>query len=118
MTGHGTLANKSDIVEYNTMLKIARERVEKLFKAGKSEAEVVEARPLKDLDAKWAANDEAAINFLKMVYNSFKRSRAHQRGKLTIAIASELLSSSGGISRNPAADRALNRGLSKLGKPP
>ena len=40
----------------------------------KSEAEVVEARPLKDLDAKWAANDEAAINFLKMVYNSFKRS--------------------------------------------
>jgi hypothetical protein len=30
--------------------------------------------PLKDLDAKWAANDEAAINFLKMVYNSFKRS--------------------------------------------
>ena len=35
---------------------------------------MVEARPLKDLDAKWAANDQAAINFLKMVYNSFKRS--------------------------------------------
>jgi cyclase len=74
MTGHGTLASKSDIVEYNTMLKIARERVEKLFKEGKSEAEVVAARPLRDLDAKWAANDWAAINFLKMVYNSFKRS--------------------------------------------
>ena len=74
MTGHGTLANKSDMVEYNTMLKTARERVEKLFKEGKSEAEVIAARPLKDLDAKWAANDEAAINFLKMVYNSFKRS--------------------------------------------
>src|SRR6516164_4704361 len=74
MTGHGALANKSDIVEYNTMLKIARERVEKLFKEGKSEEEVIAARPLKDLDAKWAANDEAAINFLKMVYNSFKRS--------------------------------------------
>ena len=35
---------------------------------------MVAARPLNDLDAKWAANDEAAVNFLKMVYNSFKRS--------------------------------------------
>ena len=74
MTGHGPLAKKSDIAEYNAMLKIARERVEKLVKEGKTEAEVVAARPLSDLDAKWAANDEAAVNFLKMVYNSFKRS--------------------------------------------
>ena len=74
MTGHGPLAKKSDIAEYNAMLKIARERVEKLFKEGKTEAEVIAARPLNDLDAKWAANDEAAVNFLKMVYNSFKRS--------------------------------------------
>lgn len=74
MTGHGPLAKKSDIAEYNVMLKIARERVEKLVKEGKTEGEVVAARPLSDLDAKWAANDEAAVNFLKMVYNSFKRS--------------------------------------------
>jgi cyclase len=74
MTGHGPLAKKADITEYNTMLKTARERVEKLFKEGKSEEEVIAARPLNDLDAKWAANDEAAVNFLKMVYNSFKRS--------------------------------------------
>jgi glyoxylase-like metal-dependent hydrolase (beta-lactamase superfamily II) len=74
MTGHGPLAKKSDIAEYNAMLKIARERVEKLVKEGKTEGEVVAARPLSDLDAKWAANDEAAVNFLKMVYNSFKRS--------------------------------------------
>jgi hypothetical protein len=32
------------------------------------------ASPLKDLDAKWAANDTAAAAFLKMVYNSYKRS--------------------------------------------
>jgi glyoxylase-like metal-dependent hydrolase (beta-lactamase superfamily II) len=74
MTGHGPLAKKSDVAEYNAMLKIARERVEKLVKEGKTEAEVVASRPLSDLDAKWAANDEAAVNFLKMVYNSFKRS--------------------------------------------
>jgi cyclase len=74
MTGHGPLAKKSDIAEYNAMLKIARERVEKLFNEGKTEPEVIAVKPLNDLDAKWAANDEAAVNFLKMVYNSFKRS--------------------------------------------
>jgi len=74
MTGHGPLASKADIAEFNAMLKVARERIGKLFDEGKSEAEVIAARPLKDLDAKWAATDEAAINFLKMAYNSFKRS--------------------------------------------
>jgi cyclase len=74
MTGHGPLAKKADIAEFNAMLKVARERIEKLVREGKSEAEVIAARPLKDLDAKWAATDEAAINFLKMAYNSFKRS--------------------------------------------
>jgi cyclase len=74
MTGHGTLAKKADIAEFNAMLKTARDRIEKLFKEGQSEADVVAARPLKDLDKTWAANDEAAVNFVKMVYNSFKRS--------------------------------------------
>jgi len=74
MTGHGPLATKADIAEYNAMIKIARERIEKFFREGKTQEEVIAARPLKDLDAKWAATDEAAVNFLKMVYNSFKRS--------------------------------------------
>ena len=73
MTGHGALAKKADIAEFNAMLT-ARERVEKLFNEGKSEADVIAARPLKDLDAKWAASDDAAVDFTKMVYNSFKRS--------------------------------------------
>jgi hypothetical protein len=74
MTGHGTLAKKADIAEFNAMLKTARERIEPLVNAGKTEAEVVAMRPLKDLDAKWAATDEIAVNFTRMVYNSFKRS--------------------------------------------
>jgi cyclase len=74
MTGHGPLAKKTDISEFNAMLKTARERVQKMFDEGKSEAEVIAARPLRDLDATWAASDEAAVAFLKMVYNSFKRS--------------------------------------------
>jgi hypothetical protein len=56
------------------MLATARERIEKLVKEGKTEEEVVAAQPLADLDAKWAANEEVARNFTKMVYNSFRRS--------------------------------------------
>ena len=74
VTGHGPLANKADIATYNAMVKTARERVEKLFNEGKSEAEVVAANPLADLNKTWAANEQAGVNFLKQVYNSFKRS--------------------------------------------
>lgn len=74
VVGHGPLADKADIVTYNTMVKTARERVEKLVIEGKSEAEVVAADPLADLNKTWAANDQAGVNFLKQVYNSFKRS--------------------------------------------
>ncbi|HTP91618.1 MAG TPA: MBL fold metallo-hydrolase [Xanthobacteraceae bacterium] len=74
VVGHGPLANKASIVAYNAMAKIARERVEKLFKDGKSEADVVSENPLQDLNPMWAADDKAAVNFLKQVYNSFKRS--------------------------------------------
>jgi len=72
--GHGPLAKKSDVVEFHDMLVTARERIEKLFNEGKSEAEVLAMRPLADLDAKWAVNDSNALAFTKMVYNSFKRS--------------------------------------------
>ena len=74
VTGHGPLANKADIATYNAMVKTARERVEKLFNEGKTEAEVVAANPLADLNKTWAANEQAGVNFLKQVYNSFKRS--------------------------------------------
>ena len=74
VVGHGPLATKADIAEYNAMATTARDRVEKLFKEGKSEEEVVAANPLADLNKTWAANEQAGVNFLKQVYNSFKRS--------------------------------------------
>jgi cyclase len=74
VVGHGPLATKANVAEYNAMVKTARERIEKLVKEGKTEAEVVAAKPLADLDKTWAANDQAAANFVKQVYNSFIRS--------------------------------------------
>jgi glyoxylase-like metal-dependent hydrolase (beta-lactamase superfamily II) len=73
-TGHGPLGNKQSIVDYNAMVKAARAAVEPLVNAGKSEAEVVAADPLKELNKTWAANPQAGVNFTKQVYNSFKRS--------------------------------------------
>ena len=75
MTGHGPLADKKVVAEYNAMAKTARERVEKLYREGKSEADVIALDPLKDLNTTWAANPDQAKNFLKQVYNSFNTRR-------------------------------------------
>jgi cyclase len=72
--GHGALANKANLVAWREMLVTSRDRIQKLFNEGKSEQEVVAAKPLADLDAKWAANEQQAQNWTRMVYNSFKRS--------------------------------------------
>ena len=72
--GHGTLANKANLIAWREMLVTSRDRIQKLFNEGKSEQEVLAAKPLADLDAKWAANPEQAANWTRMVYNSFKRS--------------------------------------------
>ena len=74
--GHGRLYDKRDLQDYRDMLVAARDRIQKLRNEGKTEAEVVAAKPLADLDAKWGnpANPQAAVNFIKNVYNSFSRS--------------------------------------------
>jgi hypothetical protein len=56
------------------MLVTSRDRVQQLFDEGQTEQQVLAAKPLADLDKKWAANDQQAQNWLRMVYNSFKRS--------------------------------------------
>jgi glyoxylase-like metal-dependent hydrolase (beta-lactamase superfamily II) len=73
VAGHGPLATRADVAAYRDMLVTSRERIEKLFNEGKTEQEVVALKPLADLDAKWAANDQAAINHTRNVYNSFRR---------------------------------------------
>src|SRR3984957_16500968 len=72
--GHGKLATKADMIAWRDMLVTSRDRIQKLVNEGKTEQEVLAANPLADLNAKWAANDEQAKNWTRMVYNSFKRS--------------------------------------------
>jgi cyclase len=68
--GHGPIADKAALTEYRTMLITARDRMAKLVKDGKSEDDVVAAKPFADLDAKWAPTDLASKNFVRVVYHS------------------------------------------------
>ena len=68
--GHGPLADKAILVEYRAMLVTARDRMAKLVKEGKSEDDVVAAKPFADLDAKWAPTELASKNFIRVVYHS------------------------------------------------
>ena len=52
------------------MLVTARDRMEALIKAGKSEDDVIAAKPFADLDAKWAPTELAGKNFARAVYHS------------------------------------------------
>jgi cyclase len=68
--GHGPLADKAALMEYHKMLITARDRMAKLVKEGKNEADVVAAKPFADLDAKWAPTELASSNFIRVVYHS------------------------------------------------
>ena len=68
--GHGPIADRAALSEYRAMLMTARDRMAELVKAGKSEDDVMAAKPFADLDAKWAPTELASKNFIRVVYHS------------------------------------------------
>jgi len=68
--GHGPIADKAALIEYRAMLVTARDRMAALVKEGKSEDDVVAAKPFADLDKKWALSELASKNFIRVVYHS------------------------------------------------
>jgi glyoxylase-like metal-dependent hydrolase (beta-lactamase superfamily II) len=68
--GHGPIADKAALLDYRTMLVTARDRMAQLVKDGKSEDEVIAAKPFADLDVKWAPSELASKNFIRVVYHS------------------------------------------------
>jgi cyclase len=67
--GHGPLGDRTALIAYRTMLVTARDRMAKLVKDGKSEDDVVAAKPFADLDTKWAPNELDGKNFIRVVYH-------------------------------------------------
>jgi glyoxylase-like metal-dependent hydrolase (beta-lactamase superfamily II) len=70
----GAVAGKAEVTAFRDMLATARDRVAAMLGKGMTEEDAVAARPFADLDAKWAGNERDAVNFVRMAYNSFKRS--------------------------------------------
>jgi glyoxylase-like metal-dependent hydrolase (beta-lactamase superfamily II) len=68
--GHGPLADRAALMEYRAMLISAHDRMTKLVKEGKSEDDVVMAKPFADFDAKWAPTELASKDFIRVVYHS------------------------------------------------
>ena len=70
----GAVAGKAEVTEFRDMLAAARDRMAAMVGKGMTEEEAIAARPFVDLDAKWAGNERDTVNFIRMAYNSFKRS--------------------------------------------
>ena len=70
--GHGVLTDKAGLKAYRAMLVEARDGVAKMMKDGKTEDEIVAAKPLTDVQAKAGANDMATANFERLIYRSLK----------------------------------------------
>src|SRR5882672_2973044 len=80
--GHGPVADKAALTEYRAMLVTARDRMAALVKDGKSEADVVAAKPFADLDKKWAPTELASTNFIRVVYNSLAKPAEEKKSLL------------------------------------
>jgi cyclase len=68
--GHGPVGTKAMMREYREMLVVARDRVQRLKAAGKTEDEVVAARPNADYDARFGLDARSNGNFVRVVYRS------------------------------------------------
>ncbi len=70
--GHGPVANREDVREYQGMLREVRKRVAKAVDAGMTEDALVASHPLDDLDKKWGGNLIKQPYLLGIVYEELK----------------------------------------------
>jgi cyclase len=72
--GHGRLCDQADVVEYQTMLTIIRDRIQDMIKGGLTLEQVKAAKPTFDYDAHYGQTTGAstAEMFVEAVYKSLK----------------------------------------------
>ena len=66
--GHGPLGNKAELQAFHDMLVVIRDRVAKLVKAGKSQDEVVAARPTKEFEEEYGGTNFNAAQWIGRAY--------------------------------------------------
>jgi len=72
--GHGPVATRADLIFHRDMYVAVRDRVRKMIREGKTEAEVTAAKPTADFDAKVPSANTTADRFVGQLYNDLKRS--------------------------------------------
>jgi len=70
--GHGAVANREDVREYQAMLREVRKRVAHAVDAGMTEEQLLASHPLDDLDRKWGGNLIKQPYLLAIVYEELK----------------------------------------------
>jgi glyoxylase-like metal-dependent hydrolase (beta-lactamase superfamily II) len=70
--GHGPVAKREDVREYQGMLREVRKRVARAVDAGMTEEALIASHPLDDLDRKWGGNLIKQPYLLGIVYEELK----------------------------------------------
>jgi glyoxylase-like metal-dependent hydrolase (beta-lactamase superfamily II) len=71
--GHGPLCGRKELQEFRDMLVVVRDRVARLIRAGRSQEEVIAAKPTAEFDAKWAGGFWKPEQWVARVYVDLKR---------------------------------------------
>jgi len=79
--GHGPLGNKAELQAYHDMLVVVRDRVARLVKSGKTQEQVVAARPTKEFEEKYGGANFDAAQWLGRAYVDQKRALEMRRRK-------------------------------------
>jgi glyoxylase-like metal-dependent hydrolase (beta-lactamase superfamily II) len=79
--GHGPLGNKAELQAYHDMLVVVRDRVAKLVKAGKTQDQVVDARPTREFEEKYGGASFNAAQWIGRAYVDQKAALEKRRKK-------------------------------------
>lgn len=79
--GHGPLGNKAELQAYHDMLVAVRDRVAKLVRAGKSQEDVVAARPTREFEEKYGGGSFNAAEWIGRAYVDQKNAAARRKKK-------------------------------------
>ncbi len=71
--GHGPVGTKADLKTYHDLLVTIRDRINKIIAEGKTVDQVIAAKPLADLDAKYGKGFMGPDMFLRIIYESLSK---------------------------------------------
>ena len=69
--GHGGLSSRKDVLAYRKMIATAISKIEPMVKSGRTQQQVIDAKPLREFDEEWGKFRKPEA-FVEIVYNGLK----------------------------------------------